>query len=62
MIEHRLTAEIASQLEPRLRRRNRRLGLALTALALLLAVSSLYFVNHHWIYPAPVHWWRPNFK
>ncbi len=46
--------------EQRLRRRNRRLGLALTALALLMTFSSYWFVRRGWIYPAHVHWWRPH--
>ncbi len=50
----------AAGLDPRIRRRNRRLGLLLSFLAIGFALSSLWFVRHHWIYPAPVKWWRPK--
>ncbi len=43
---------------PEQRRRIRRSGLIWTGVAVFWALASVWFVRHHWIYPAPVHWWR----
>lgn len=44
---------------PRLRRRNRRLGLILAALAIGCLLSSYWMVHRGWVRPGPVVWQFP---
>lgn len=49
----------ASPYEPRLRRRNRRLGLILAVIAIGFLASSYWLVRGGWVRPGPVVWHFP---